>query len=277
MTKRSKEQDAATKAIHNGFSLISDEKLLQLYTSMVKCRMIEERARGLLKQNELADKDEIAMGREASEVGATIDLLAEDTVVPLSRDVAVNYIKGVSLDKIFGQISARADEPVPASPLDLATSAALANKTKKNGKIAVAFLGDGTASHGSFHEALTTARAHQLPILFICHEILSTESGSRSLQAEIEKIALEEQPCSFPHIAVDGNDVVAVYRVATEAIAHARRGNGPTFIECKGERSKAHDPILNMEMYLKRKGLFSKKTKLEIAAGFTEILDAASR
>jgi TPP-dependent pyruvate/acetoin dehydrogenase alpha subunit len=65
--------------------------------------------------------------------------------------------------------------------------------------------------------------------------------------------------------------------VATEAIAHARRGNGPTFIECKGERSKAHDPILNMEMYLKRKGLFSKKTKLEIAAGFTEILDAASR
>jgi pyruvate dehydrogenase E1 component alpha subunit len=74
---------------------------------------------------------------------------------------------------------------------------------------------------------------------------------------------------------VDGNDVVAVYRVATESIAHARKGNGPTLIECMIERSKAHDPIRKMERYLKRKGLFSREMKFEVINGFTKHLDAS--
>jgi pyruvate dehydrogenase E1 component alpha subunit len=73
---------------------------------------------------------------------------------------------------------------------------------------------------------------------------------------------------------VDGNDVVAVYRVATEAIVHARKGNGPTLIECRFDRSEAHDPILKMEAYLLRKGLFSEELKIEATAGFTSELAA---
>jgi TPP-dependent pyruvate/acetoin dehydrogenase alpha subunit len=89
--------------------------------------------------------------------------------------------------------------------------------------------------------------------------------------------ALKVDARGFPAIAVDGNDVVAVYRVATESIAHARRGNGPTLIECMVERSKSHDPIRKMEAYLMRRGLFSKGMKVEIADRFTRQLDAAAK
>ena len=84
---------------------------------------------------------------------------------------------------------------------------------------------------------------------------------------------MKTKACSFPVIAVDGNDAVAVYRVASEAIAHARKGDGPTLIECI--RTKAGDPLLNMEKYLVRKGLFSEEFKRKVAAGCSEKLDAA--
>jgi pyruvate dehydrogenase E1 component alpha subunit len=108
-------------------------------------------------------------------------------------------------------------------------------------------------------------------------------------------LAQEVQSCGFPRITVDANDVVAVYRVASEAIAHARKGNGPTLIVCKtyrlnehstaGSRKQAatlqmespedHDPILNMEKYLAGKGLFRKQLKASIAADFCEDLYGA--
>ena len=108
-------------------------------------------------------------------------------------------------------------------------------------------------------------------------------------------IAQKAQAYGFPGITVDGNDVVAVYRVASEAIAHARKGNGPTLIECKTyrwyghseidpakyrdpeevERWKANDPILNMEKYLMRKGLFSEEYKQKVAAEFSKELGVA--
>jgi TPP-dependent pyruvate/acetoin dehydrogenase alpha subunit len=112
-----------------------------------------------------------------------------------------------------------------------------------------------------------------LPILFVCQNSLPTKPGSLKRQTRVEEIAA--QACGFPAIPVDGGDVMAVYRVATEAIAHARKGNGPTLIECRAERSKAHDPILKMEAYLTRKCLFSEKLKLEVATSFTKELDAA--
>ncbi|MGA3136616.1 MAG: thiamine pyrophosphate-dependent enzyme [Terracidiphilus sp.] len=100
---------------------------------------------------------------------------------------------------------------------------------------------------------------------------------------------------AFPAITVDGNDIVAVYRVASEAIAHARKGNGPTLIECQTGRSDGHseigsgkfrdpaeverwkagDPILKMEKYLIRKGLFSEEFKKQIAGEFSKELNAA--
>lgn len=303
MTTRTKQKSpaAAAKATagNNGFSLISNQKLLQLYTAMVRCRMIEERARAVFKQSKSTGNYGAAVGQEAAAVGVAIDLGPDDAISPAHRDFIVDFIKGVPLDSTFCRLFARAASPAPsgyaplnvippssnlAARLDIAAGVALANKMQNNGKIAVAFSGDGSASLESWREALHFAGVHQLPILFVCQNNVPVEPLHRKTQARGEEIALHAQACGIPAMPVDGNDVVAVYRVATEAIAQARKGNGPTLIECKtcGRQGhsatgpgNAHDPILNMEKYLTRKGLFSIELKLEVAAAFSRELDAA--
>lgn len=272
MTSKSKKQSAAAG---NGFSLISDEKLLALYARMLKCRMLLERVQALVKSGD-------TVGQEAVTVGAAIDLLPEDTVCSAQDGLMVKFLKGIALDTIFRDLPAGANS---TDEVRLATDAAMANKTEKNGKIAVVFSGAGLALPESWHEAVKFAGNEKLPVLFVC------QSGMRSGPPQA---GLEERPkartCGFPAITVDGNDVVAVYRVASEAIAHARMGHGPTLIECTtyclsgppeaapqpqdGTRWKADDPILNMEKYLSGKGLFSEELKRQAALGFSKELDA---
>ncbi len=113
-----------------------------------------------------------------------------------------------------------------------------------------------------------------MPILFVCQPSLSNSEA----QTGIEEIGLDAQACGLPAITVDGSDVVAVYRVATEAITHARKGNGATLIACTAfhsDHSPESDPILKMEAYLSRKSLFSAELKREVTGSFTMELDAA--
>ena len=319
MTTKSKEKPVAAVAPDGkkSFSLISNERLVELYATMLKCRMMEERIRILFKQSKFSGNYYAAIGQEASVVGTAIGLLPEDTVGPSHRDFITNFIKGAPLDKMFSQLYARADSPdkgrsspahmgyaplnvitpssTIAAQLAIATGVALANKMKKNKYIAMAFSGDGSTSLGFWHEALNFAGVHDLPIVFVCQNNLWAESVTMKLQTKVEDLAVKAQAYGFPGITVDGNDVVAVYRVASEAIARARNGSGPTLIECKTyrwyghseidpgkyrpaeevEKWKAYDPILKMEKYLTGKGLYTEDLKLKIAAGFNKELDAA--
>jgi acetoin:2,6-dichlorophenolindophenol oxidoreductase subunit alpha len=308
---------AEAPASKGSFSLISNEKLIQLYETMVKCRMLEERARVLFKQSKFTGNYYAAVGQEASVVGVAMDLEPEDTIGPSHRDFITNFIKGAPLEKMFCQLYARATSPdkgrsspahmgyaplnvitpssTIAAQLNIATGVALANKMKKNGKIAVAFSGDGSTSLGFWHEALNFAGVQNLPILFICENNLWAESVNLKFQTKVEDISVKAQAYGIPGITVDGNDVVAVYRVAHESIARARQGRGPTLIECKTyrwyghseidpakyrdpaevEKWKANDPILNMEKYLTRKGLFTADLKRKVVESFNKELDAA--
>jgi pyruvate dehydrogenase E1 component alpha subunit len=277
MTTKTKEQGQATLG-GNGFSLISNAKLIELYVSMVKCRLIGERAHIHLQKGKICGNDDAATGLEAIAAGVAIDLLPEDTVASSRRDLIVNFIRGVSLDSIFGYLAGGDDMTSFAARVQLATGAAQANKPENNGKIAVVFSGSGFTPPGFLHEALTVAGVQQLPMIFVSHIGSSAGPGSLDSQTGAEEMAA--QACGVPVISVDGNDVVAVYRVATEAIVHARKGNGPTLIECIVERTQidpaaANSPILNMESYLARKGLFSAEMKRKVAAGFAKELDAA--
>ena len=226
MTTKTKEQCAAPLGGNNGFSLISSEKLIELYVSMVKCRMIEERAHIHFGNGKFTGNDNGDVGREAIAAGVAIDLLPEDTVAPPHHDLIVYFIRGVSLGTIFSRLANGAAEPSFANRIKLATGAAQTNKTEKNSKIAVVFSGGGFTPPDFLHEALAVAGSQKLPMIFVSHLGRSAERGGLDSQAGAEEIAA--QACGVPVIAVDGNDVVAVYRVATEAITHARKGNGPT-------------------------------------------------
>lgn len=255
MTITTQEQNAAALAGNHGFSIISDEKLLQIYRAMLKSRLLTERVRLLAMQGKLGDNCNPQLGLEAVVAGVTIDLLPGDAAVPPPGDLMVGFLRGSPLEEIL----ARAGRPARAISLNRAVRAAMRSKTSKNGKIAVAFAGGDSCFPD---EALEAARAEKLPILFVCRKRHST--GGVALQAG-----------KIPILPVDGADAVAVYRVATESITHARRGNGPTLIECNFEPVEAHDPILKMETYLTRKGLFNKQQRLDTAAAFTQEMDAA--
>jgi acetoin:2,6-dichlorophenolindophenol oxidoreductase subunit alpha len=306
-----------TPAGKPSFSLISNEKLTALYTTMVKCRMLGERARVLSKRSEFAGKYYPAVGREACVVGTAIDLDAEDTIGLSHRDYITSFVKGAPLEKIFCQLCARASSPdkgrsspahmgsapvnvitpssTIAAQLNIATGVALANKMRKSGKIAVAYSDDRAKSLGVWHEALNFAGTRRLPILFVVGDYTRAQSAALKGPTRVEDMSEKARVYGFPGIAVDGNDVVAVYRVAYEAIARARQGRGPTLIECKTyrwyghseidpanhrrpaarERRETNDPIANMEKYLDGKGLFNAEMKQTIVEGFSRELDAA--
>lgn len=286
MTSKASPQSATPK---NGFSLISDEKLLTLYASMLKCRMLGERMRKFIQ---LSESTREAMGLEATVVGVAIDLFAEDTVCPAKSDFMASFLRGVALDRIFRDLRLNTAAQDNA---EMATNAALAHKTEKNGKIAVAFSPAGSASQDSWREALAFAAAERLPILFVCRDGMQPRDENRMPKTGVEDTAGKAQASGFPAITVDGSDVVAVYRVASEAIAHARMGHGPTLIECSAyrlnsrleatsrkqpqskeeHRRETDDPIQNMERYLTGKGLFREAFKAQVVRGFSAELDAA--
>ncbi len=311
------EQNGSSASGQSSPPLIGNDKLKQLYQTMLQCRLLEERARILKKQARFKGNYYAAVGQEATAVGTAIDLRPEDTIAPSHRDFITSLIKGVPLEAMFSQLYGRATSPdkgrsapahagyaplniiTPASTiaaqLNIGTGVALANQMKNNDNVVIAFSGEGSTSLGFWHEALNFAGVRNLPIVYVCQNNLWAESVSVKLQTKVDDISLKAAGYGFPGITVDGNDVVAVYRVAQEAIERARNGGGPTLIEAKTyrwyghseidpakyrtaeevEEWKAKDPIAFMERYLTGKGLFTAEWKQQITDDLTKKLDAA--
>ncbi len=307
----------ASKPSGNGGPPLDETLLKRLYSTMLKCRMVEERARVLFKQGKFAGNYYAAVGQEATEVGATIDLEPGDTVAPSHRNFVTNIMKGTPLKFMYAQLYARKTSPdqgrsspahcgyapgniiTPASTiaaqLNIGTGVALAYKLQKKPNITVALSGDGSTSLGFWHEALNFAGVHRLPIVFICENNLWAESVSVKLQTAVDDLSVKAQAYGFPGITVDGNDVVAVYRVAKEAQRRARQGDGPTLIECKTyrwyghseidpakyrkpedvEAWKAKDPIPAMERYLSKFNLFTDAWKQQLQDEINKEIDEA--
>jgi len=286
-----------------GFSLISDEKLIALYANLLKCRMVEQRlANGGTRRNYSS-----ARGHEAGTVGVSIDLSPDDAMCSPDRGIVTGFQKDAPIEAILLLSGAHgltgrfhsgsqsrslngngaAPDRATRAHTQAAIGAALASKTRKNGGIAVVF-GHNAASE-LWNEALHIASLHALPMIFVNREHRKRSPAARAPgNLKTNQHANLETPW-FPNIVVDSNDVVAVYRVANEAISRARLGRGPTLIECQpfrlkgmttGDGNKSSngrhtlDPISNMETYLRRKGLFQRHLRNDILAGFTKELEA---
>jgi len=284
MTSRSKKKSTAAVQVQNGFSLITNEKLLSLYDAMLRSRMVERYARA---QSRSRARSSVSTGREAAAAGVLLDLRRDDALVLGPADVSAAFVKGVPLRSLIASLgdpawAGHAPRRVLPACADVATRLALAAgaaatlKQQKDASLAVVFYDAAAPAPGSWLQSMRFAARHALPILFVCWNTRPT----RDLYCEAER-------CGIPGIAVEGHDAVAVYRVASEAIAHARRGNGPTFIECKsgfpggfggGLFDGAADAIRNMEAHLAGKRLYQAKEKRKIIAEFgTELATAAGK
>ncbi len=274
---------------NEAFSLISNEKLIALYADLLKCRRTER---------QLGARRNGLRGCEAATVGVAIDLGPEDAIcAPLhglltgiAEEAPVRALllasgHGDGLDLVVGSKpkgnarngkgSASRKPGLPYA--QAALGAALTNKTRKNGKVAVVF--DTEEDPESWSEFVHTASVHGLPMIFVKQNgHPSNGTGRRVRKHDKAKSGNSDTP-EFPTIVVDSNDVVAVYRVANEAISRARAGRGPTLIDCQPFRlegagrkqansqdGRGKDPVLNMENYLRGKGLFRPRLKSEILA-----------
>jgi TPP-dependent pyruvate/acetoin dehydrogenase alpha subunit len=179
-----------------------------------------------------------------------------------------------------------------AARLNIGTGVALSFKTHRKPGVVVIFSGDDSMALASWRETVDFAVAHKLPVVHVVQDDLGGESANSAIQSTTGATGSSR----IPTLIVDGNDVVAVYRVTQEAIRRAREGHGPTLIECKTHRwpgysgiapahhppssgkhagGKADDPIISMEAYLTQKGLWSEAWKQELVKAFRKRLDAA--
>ncbi|HWG19925.1 MAG TPA: thiamine pyrophosphate-dependent enzyme [Terracidiphilus sp.] len=240
------------------FSLISNDTLLELYGGLLKRCALREVAKGKrAAQNN-------GWTFDAAAVAVAKDLVADDTVIADGADSVLRAV-GVGVAK-NGRGNDAAGEAFSLE-LERAVGAALAHKTKKSGKVSVVFGGN---EHGQvWMDALEIARAHRLPMVFVSKQIehVRDQRGPRKYDG-----VRFEPGTELAQIVVDGNDVVAAYRVAHEAIDRARRDRGPTLIECAAFRMggrRQQDPVANMENYLRGKGMLKRGLKREILVRVT--------
>jgi pyruvate dehydrogenase E1 component alpha subunit len=181
--------------------------------------------------------------------------------------------------------------------LDIAAGVAYAYRSMDRPNVVVALADDGLAALGFWHEAASLASRHRLPIVFIVENCAQSHTNGTSIVQSDEDLRDRAEAYGIPGITVDGNDIVAVWRVTQESIHRARTGAGPTLIECRtwrwhaetdapstnGRKSKQlsmrwqHDPLHHMEHYMKKRRLWQQEWKEGLVAEYQSALIAAIR
>lgn len=242
---------------------LGKDQLLDLYFKMFLARTVGQRERMLNRMG----KGPFAVtgeGHEAAQVGTAYALTpGKDWAVPYYRDIGVALTLGMTArDLLLAHLSrAEAIEsggrnmpshfshpklrivsgsaPV-ATQFPHAVGVALAARLRAVDEVAMTFVGDGGTSVGDVHEAMNFAGVHKCPVIFVCENNQYAISVKWSKQSAVQDVALRAAGYGFPGVTVDGNDVLAVYAAAREAVDRARRGDGPTFIEAKTYRLVPH-------------------------------------
>jgi acetoin:2,6-dichlorophenolindophenol oxidoreductase subunit alpha len=255
-----KRPSAATAATPH--PLISDARLQHLYVTLLRTRLLRQRNR----QRKVAAP---LVAPEAIATGTVTHLKGADTVMPAAGDGLAALARGHAVRRLLGSVpvpGVLASAPTAEARFAIATGYAMARQGTQH--IVLAFSGPGVVSLDALRPSLSYAALHKLGVLFVIETAADADLSS----------ARSTNSLGLYGIPVDGNDVVAIYRVAQEAIHRARRGVGPTLIDCKPwPLDGAADPVLRLEQTLERRGLSTEKVKEHTIAAFTKELSAASR
>lgn len=286
---------------------IKRDDLLQMYDYLRLTRALEERITALYRQGRIMGGVYTSYGMEAIAVGYASALERDDIIAPFHRDMGAFLIRGFTPGEVLAQYLGKRTGPTKgkdgnvhmgdlkrgvfgfvshlADNLPVATGAALAFKIRGESRVVFAGTGDGGTSRGDFHEAMNLASVRKLPIVFFCNNNQYAYSTPLSLQMAIPNVVDRAKAYGMPGEIVDGNDVAEVYLAAKQAIAKARAGEGPTFLEFKTMRMHGHsehdpakyvprelleewtkkDPILKAEQQLKQLGYVEEAYFAEVA------------
>ena len=294
----------------------SDPDVLRtLYSVLLKTRMLEEQVLGLLRAGKIPGATVLLLGGEATEVGACIGLQSDDSFSSSQPKLAAHVVRVSPLNRVFTQIFGREKKSLshdsanegsqlrlvpPTATLsgqfDIAAGVALAYRQLGKPNVVVALADDGLAALGFWHEAASLASRHRLPIVFMAENSAQSHSNGTCPVHSDEDLRDRAEAYGFPGITVDGNDIVAVWRVTQESIHRARSGAGPTLIECRTWRWHAeadnpsingrykskflhgrwqHDPLHHMEHYMKKRSLWKQAWKDSLVEDYRSALTRA--
>ncbi len=241
---------------------MTKEQLLALYRTMLMIRRTEEQLIKLYAAGKVYGGVHTYIGEEAVASGVCAHLRHDDVVFSTHRGHGHAVAKGVPPRELIAEVLGRAtgcsggrggsmhlfkpevgfmgSSGIVGPCITLAAGGAYSAMLLKTDRVGVAFFGDGASNNGAFHEGLNLASAWKLPAIFVCeNNLYATEVPLRKAAGNTD-VAARAAAYGMPGVAVDGNDAIAVYQAAGEAIARARAGGGPTLIECRTYRTRAH-------------------------------------
>ncbi len=257
-------------------------ELTGLFTVMTRVRKFEERVHTAYLDGFVYGTTHLCTGQEAVCVGVTATLNADDYLSYTYRGHGVCIARGMPMTRAFGEIfgksigvsgglggSMHLTDPdlnliaaagIVGGGLPMAVGAALSAQLSNRQQVSVTFFGDGAANIGTFHESLNIAAVWKLPVVFVCENNLYGEFTRIDRTTPFEDLVRRGAAYAMNSVAVDGNDVVAVKAAAAEAVARARGGGGPTFLECRTYRHSGHSrtdpgkyrPAAEVESWLAR-------------------------
>ncbi len=238
------------------------EKQREMLRQMQTIRRFEERATRDYIAGDIYGVVHSYIGEEAVAVGVCSALEDGDKIISTHRGHGQCIAKGADLDRMMAELYGRetgyckgkggsmhiADfdigmlgaNGIVAGGISIVTGAGLAAQMDGNGRVAVSFFGDGASNAGPFHESINIAAAWKLPMLYVCENNLYAANTASTRTLAHPDVAARAQGYGIPGVIVDGNDIFAVHEAATQAVARARAGEGPTLIECKTYRWGRH-------------------------------------
>ncbi|MBK8554246.1 MAG: dehydrogenase E1 component subunit alpha/beta [Lewinellaceae bacterium] len=307
-----------TESIHIPYNKkgFKKETLLHLYEQLLRPRLIEEKMLNLLRQGRIS-KWFSGIGQEAIAVGAATALLPDEFIFTMHRNLGVFTARDMPLDRLFCQWQGKKLGYTKARDrsfhfgtmehhivgmishlgpqLSLAAGVAMAHKLKKEGRVSLAFTGEGATSQGEFHEALNVAAVWKLPVIFVIENNGYGLSTTANEQYACESLAERGRGYGMRYATIDGNNILEVYNTIRKIAAEMREKPEPFLLECKTFRMRGHeeasgtkyvpqelmdawaqkDPLLNFEKWLTAEGILNEETQKAMREGYKKAIQKA--
>jgi pyruvate dehydrogenase E1 component alpha subunit len=259
------------------------EELVALYRNMVLLRTYDERSVVYHRQGRIGTYA-IFWNHEAMQAGGVFALEERDWIFPAYRESAIGILRGIPVSTILSWWRGHpagwwnpkdynvASICVPiATQVPHAVGFAWGSKLKGEDTVALTFFGDGATSEGAFHEGATFAGVMKAPVVLFCNNNQWAISTPLAQQTAAPTLADKAIGYGMPGVRVDGGDVLAVYEATRDAVARARAGEGPTFIEAVTYRCRPHATADDPSAYIDQERV-DEETENECVGRFERYL-----
>ncbi len=236
--------------------------LIHLYKLMLRIRRFEEKIVNVYCDQDMKTPVHLYIGQEAVAAGVCANLCKEDYVFSTHRSHGHYLAKGGDMKRLMAELYGRktgcsrgkggsmhvvdpeagvcGSTAIVGGNIPLSVGAALSSVMQMRKQVSISFFGDGAVDEGAFHESLNFAALKGLPVVFVCENNFYATHSHQSKRQPHDHIYKLAKHYVMPGFRVDGNDVLRVFGVARQAVSRARRGNGPTLMECRTYRWKGH-------------------------------------